>query len=256
MIGRFLGAFRAELLKLRRTAVVPITILSPYLVILAFFLFTWVEGERFLASGTVSSWRWLSDAVLSAFTLLVFPLSIGLAVGHYGQVEERARGLKHLFALPVPRGRIYAAKLLAACLLTAAGFVLLALGVAGGGLLLRVLRPALGFGAPVPWGYLLGGAANAALAGLFLVSVLTWVAHLPRSRVGAVGLSLLALGLLLALRAMDGPYVAFHPWAWPGLAAEAWRRGDGTWTWPLAGVLGALLFSLVAGALLVREDVD
>lgn len=249
------GAHRAELLKLRRSAALLVTMISPYLVVLAFGLFTWIEGSRFLHAVNVSSWQWLTDAVLATWCLLVLPLSSGLTIAHCSQLEHQAQGFKHLFALPTPRWHVYLAKLTTAWLLVACSFALLVAGLLASGLLLRWLQPGLGFEAPIPWGYLVGASGGGFLASLFFVSILQWVA-LERWRLaGPLGLTLLALALLLALRSFGSDLELFHPWAYPSLAAAAWKAGTSHLYWPLAGALGGGLFSLLAGAVFIRRDV-
>jgi hypothetical protein len=249
---------RAELAKVGRSASVLVLVLSPYLVVLAVTLFAGVQGARFLPQATQTPWRWLGNAALDVWCLLVLPVASALALAHLAGLEHRAQGWKHLFALPVPRWQIYLAKQTTALLGIAASFVLLGLGVLAGGLVLRVTSPVLGFAQPIPWGHFAGSYLSAFAACPFFLAIQQWVSLERKDFTGPLGVAFLALAGFLVLRAAGGSeFEAFHPWAYPSLAAAAWIDGGGLlWLHPLLGTLGGLLFGIAAGAAYVRRDVQ
>ena len=250
-----LGCLRAEWTKVRRSPALLVTVVSPYVVVLVVALFAFLDGERFLTTSGRSAWRWLAETVLTLWSLVVLPLVAALVASHSVRLESEALGFKHLFALPVARWKILSSKAVLSWGFNALSFALLGVGVLAAGLLLRISKQGLGFEEPVPLIEISAGISAAALASLFLVSLLWWIA-LERSRlVGPIGFTLLALVVLVALRSLGSDLEVFHPFSYPSLAVEAWQRGEPSWFWKLAGSGGGLAFSLVAGAGFVRRDV-
>ncbi len=249
------SAVRGEWSKCRGTAVLPLVVLAPYVVVLLFGLFAYFEGERFLGTGSARAWGWLAESVLTTWCLLLLPLVSALLSALLAGVDHRAQAFKHLFALPVSRPVLLWGKQLTAWLLLAAAFGLLVSGIVMAGWLLRWSRPELGFDAPVPWVRLSGFALGGALAAGFLSALQTWLALLRRDFVPPVVLGFLAVVSILVLNTLDPALLAYHPWAYPLEFSRAFLRQQTPIAWPLAGALGGLLFSWLSAFVFVRRDV-
>lgn len=249
------AAWLTELLKLRRTAALLVTVVAPYVVVLAFAIFAALEGETFLRSPHVEAWAWLMESAATAWSLVFLPLFMGLITALAAALEHRSEGFKHLFALPVPRGAIYAGKQLALFTLLAASFALLGLGLAVAGLALRALRPELGFEAPLPLGRLAALLAGQTAACGFALAVQTWVSLVRRDFALPVGLGFLATILLVALRAVDASLARFLPWSFPVEVARSFAQDAPDLRWALAGLAGGLAFAAYAGWSFSRRDV-
>ena len=122
-LARLAGALRAERLKLRRSFAATLVVLAPAVAaLLALALKNMVPGDAHADPALVA--RLYLSLCLSTWGLLFVQVHAVLRSAATGQVEFANRGLKHLFALPVSRRAIYAAKALdvagsalAACLL-------------------------------------------------------------------------------------------------------------------------------------------
>ena len=170
-------------------------------------------------------------------------------------IEHRAEGFKHLFTLPVPRTTLYLAKQTLCWLLAGAAFLGLAVAIAVSGLALRLLRPGLGFEQALPVDRLLGLAAAAGSASLFLVALHTWLA-LQRSDVATpIATGFLATASMLALSGLDAGLTPYHPWAYPAELVGSWVEGEVEWVWAWIGAAGGGSFAWVAGHSFVHRDV-
>ena len=254
MIG-WRAILACELRKLRRTPAFGLVILTPYLPLLAFFFFALVEGERFLRANPVSAWIWLADATLHAWALLLLPLFVSLLATTAAAVEHRAEGVKQLFVQPVARWRLYAGKQLVLFGLVGAAYLMLLIGIGVSGMVLRFLRPGLGFEDPVPWLALIGSSLSGFVASGFLVALLAWVSLVREEFATPMGLGVLALATHLALLPAGRDWTAFHPASWPVEAARGLAAGEWGTVWAAIGLVGGVALSALAGMHFIRRDV-
>jgi hypothetical protein len=252
---RTLGLLQGELLKLRRTPALPLASIAPYVVVLLFVLFAFHSGDRLFAGGRVDPWRWLAESATRAWCWMILPLFVALETSLAGSVEHRAQGFKHLFVLPRRRLLSYFAKSGALALLLGLSFLLLGLGVLGGGLALRWLSPGLGFEATVPGLFVLLLLTRVFAACGFLLAIHTWIGLRRRDFVLPVSVGFLALVGLLVLESYAPELTRFWPWSYPGAELSAVLEGRTGSAWWLAGVLGGLGFTALAGWSFCRRDV-
>src|SRR5579883_363198 len=147
--------------------------------------------------GTVS----VHNFVFFLWCLLGLPLFVALETSLLAGLEHRENAWKHIFALPIGRWSIYAAKLLVAAALVALSTLVLAVGVGIEGFVLLTLRPDLGLTLPIPWATIFGQALVFAVAAVLLLSVQAWVATRWRSFTVALGLGIVSTvaGLVLSI---------------------------------------------------------
>ncbi|MEM8964169.1 MAG: ABC transporter permease [Acidobacteriota bacterium] len=244
---------RAEWIKLRRSGVWPVCVLTPYVIVLFFALFAYFDGERFLRPDR--AWTWLIMSTLRFFAGVVLPLWVAAITAQVAAIEHRSRGFKHLFVLPVARWRLYLGKQIVGwglCLVVMLGLAV-ALLVAGS--ILGWLRPELGFDAFPELAPLLVGAFGTTLASGFLIAIHTWVALVRSDLMTPIALGFVATISVVALGAFDADLVVFHPWAYP----TQWVKSlDGTieLVWPLVGAATGALLAMVAGWSFVARDVE
>ncbi|UOQ98381.1 ABC transporter permease [Hymenobacter sp. 5317J-9] len=150
-LGRSLAA---DVLKLRRTSALWLTLASGVLPVLLNFCIFYFKGHLLLKPGAdgwvkYASMSWQTAAVLlPLFVVLLTSLVVG--------VENKAEGWKHLFALPVGRLPVWASKLLIILGLNALAQVLFVGLLLAGGYLLQALRPELHLQQFVPPLHVLG----------------------------------------------------------------------------------------------------
>jgi len=245
-LARALGA---ELLKLRRTLAFWMMLVAPATVVaLQFFGLLRFRGNQPPAG---DGWMMLANSVTNLWAAFMLPLFVALETALLAGVEHGARTWKHLYALPVPRWTILAAKLLIA-VACVAGAGLALIGVtAAAGQLLRVVKPALGLGVAVPWGVLARRVALVSAAALLMTAVHTWLAIRWPSYTAALATGV--AGTFVTIFAASSTLGKYWPWAQP--INTIGGSGDRL---PLAlaiGVGGAVAFALVAAWDLLRRDV-
>ena len=230
----------AEVLKLRRSRVPPLTLLAFALGPVGAGLFMWMVMEPGRAGelgllGTKAGLLAL-EASWPAYLTMIMQL-IGIAGGlllavmaAYVFGREYVEGTaKNMLALPVPRWRFVAAKLV-----VVAGWWLSMVAV----ILVEAVLVAAGLGLPeLSWTVVLTGAGEvflAALVVLLLTPVVAWIATLGRGYLPPLGFAMLVLVLGNVLGATG--WGKWFPWAIAPL---------------FAGVAGPRMETLAPGSLLV-----
>jgi hypothetical protein len=245
-LARALGA---EALKLRRTLAIWMMLVTPATVVaLQFFGLLRFRGA---APPTGDGWQMLAASVTNLWAAFMLPLFVALETALLAGVEHGARTWKHLYALPVPRWSILAAKLLVAVACVAGAGVALVMLTAAAGQLLRIMKPALGLGTDVPWGILARRVALVSTAALLMTTVHTWLAIRWPSYTAALATGV--VGTFVTLFAVGGTLGKYWPWAQPINAIG----GTGE-RLPLAmaiGAGGAVIVAIAAGWDLLRRDV-
>jgi ABC-2 type transport system permease protein len=238
-------ATRVELLKLRRTLALWLSVLIP-LVVIAFTLLGTLARDPGTRIAGRSPWDTLVlNFVFFLWCLVGLPLFVALETALLAGLEHQENTWKHLFALPVPRWSIYGAKLLVGALLIVISSVTICIGVVVEGLTLHMLRPDLGLDLPVPWATIIQYTVTFTLAALLILALQTWVATRWHSFTFALGLGIAGTvaGLLLGVIGRRSPGIAgSFPWtlpfvsfAWPEVATTALLIGV------IAGVAVAIL---------------
>jgi hypothetical protein len=247
-------ALRAEVLKMKRTLALWLAFLAP-LVVVVFILLGFLDrGEEWLGTGLDNAWGEFAQSVDIFWALLMLPLFTTLQTALLANLEHRSEQWKHLYALPVPRWAVVAAKQAVAAALMGLSHLMLICFTLLGGWLLWLLRPGLGFHAAIPWGQLLRPVATAYLASWLILAIHTWVALRWRSFVvaSAVGIVLTVAGVIV----INSEWGSFYPWALSGLIVSDCNKGEAL---PLLefllGSLGGVVAALVGGWKLMRHDV-
>lgn len=238
-----LSILSVEIRKLNRSLALLLALAAPCLIgIFAFF-----NVGRFDEAGPWD--RWLTTSVgLWAFFML--PMSVTALTALVAQMEHAPRSWDHLRSLPVPRWRIYAAKL--ACVL---GLVVLMsvlnLAVTYAAVeLAAALKPAIRpTGQPdfVATGVLL---AKVLIAAVLMIAIQFWAAMRFASFVPALALGI--GGTFFAVAATSAKQGVFFPWQMAvNVMGEGWRHDTAL---ALGGGLGTL--ALIAAVIhLSRREV-
>ena len=247
----YFRAVHAEVLKLKRTSAVMLAVVTPYLVVLLQF-FVALSLNRHLNQ---PSWPWLSANVLFLWAGLVLPIYVSLMAAFLSDIESRSHQWKHLYALPISRGAVYAAKQTAALLLLASSMALLTLGVMLAGWILHRIHPQMGFDAPFPlatWFAYLG--AMLAASGLVL-AFHVWLSLRWPSFVLAVTIGFLAMIFASVLGNLDGVVWHYFPWRFALNVLDGLDTQTIAAKWWATGLAGGLLFATAGGWLVTRRDV-
>lgn len=232
MIAR---AVQAEIMKLRRTWVLPLAVLGPAGVV-------GVTSLRIALRPVVmpgsNNWPTLVGEIQAP---LVPALILGIAIlgALVAGMEHRGRMWKAQRSLPVSATGLYAAKFLSLAGLLAVSACLCAIGTAVAGI-------SFGYG-PVPWGPVWVEGIRPYIASYGLIGLQLAMSVLFANQAYAIG-----VGIVSFLVGTGGAMLpAWLPTAYPGHAAAS--AGFQGWTYALAGLaVGAVL--LAAGAYLFRRQ--
>ncbi|NVK52782.1 MAG: ABC transporter permease [Flavobacteriaceae bacterium] len=102
-----------EFQKLKRTFAFWLTIISALFIPIIYLLYYLIKYKQLIPTEGVNPWdKFIVEQIRAAVPLLV-PMFIVLVTSLIVQIEHKSSGLKHLFALPIPKWSIYFGKLTA-----------------------------------------------------------------------------------------------------------------------------------------------
>ena len=248
-------ALHAELLKLRRTLALRLTLVAPLVIIGMCFLFFYkaVSGGHKVGGG-LPHWTALCQQVLILWALLMMPLFIALETALLAGLEHQEKNWKLLYTQPVPRWTIYAAKQLTGMGLIAISVLALWALTLLAGWALNLLVPGTGFGEAAPWLKLLRYCGFIYLASGLLLSIHTWVALRWHSFVVAMTVGI--AGTVAATLVMySAEWRTYYPWTAPFLIANDFASGKLLPNAVLFGAAGGLVIALLGAWDLGRREV-
>jgi hypothetical protein len=245
-------ALGAEMLKLKRTLALWLAFIAPLIIVGA-------NAGIFFQRGAIntpeytSTWLWYGQMNIIIWGLLMIPLFVTLETALVGNMEYTSDHWKHLNALPVPRGVIYAAKQFSGMALIALSSLALVFSIVGGGVLLRLLRPGIGLEPDIPWGRLFAYAGMTFMGAWLIISIQTWISLRWKSFVVAcaVGMALTVAGVFI----IHASWGDFWPWALPGAIANEFSEGVVHVPELLFGSVGGVVAAILGGWDVARRDV-
>jgi len=246
-MGRVLGA---ELLKLKRTLAFRMVFVAPLLgVLLTFF----VEYNRLSRMGgeAATMWKVVTQQTLGVWAIFLMPLLITLEAALLTGIEHGEKQWKHLFALPVRRTSVFAAKwLVLEALALASSLVVAALVLPLGYGLMAIFPKMASAGAP-PVGLILRTSLSCWLAAGLLLSIQLWVSLRWPSFAMALGSGI--GGSFFALFAASAKIGKYYPWLLPVNAINervVERMEAAFWL----GIVGGLVMAGLACVDFVRRE--
>jgi ABC-2 type transport system permease protein len=255
-----------EVFKLRRTLALRVALLLPLgaVAMTTIVNLTRTTGSEFVLDHP-NGWETLMlDLTLVLWCFVVLPLFVSFETALLAGVEHREGNWKHLFALPIPRWTIYAAKLLVAFGLVCLTSLELGVGIGLQGWIILRVRPDLGLTYPIPWA-LIWWRTFAILPGvLLMLDIQTWLAVRSRSFTAPMGVGIgctaVTIMLLRTLKnAVSTPYgpvlASFFPWSLPYVTIAPTATTGLRHTALLMGVVGGVLVSVIGCWNATRRDV-
>jgi hypothetical protein len=249
-----LRTLSTETLKMKRTLGFWLTLLAPMVVAGLEFLVMASQGENMMEFANGQPWLWHMKFTLMLWGLFVLPLFVTLETALLAGWEHGNSTWKLLYAQPVPRWMVTAAKQFSGLVLLGISHIFLGLAVIGTGLLLRHFVPALGLDTPVPWLEMLGYCLLIYLIAWLIIAVHSFVSLRWSSFVVAMAVGIVAtMSGVFFIRSEE--YAPYYPWAMQGLIAnklleEGWPVSQLIW-----GIGGGLLIFLLSNLYLTQRDV-
>ena len=239
---------RVELLKIRRSLVLLMTLACPIAVVLLVF----VMNLRRASPDTIGGEQWdmLWASVSAMWSWFMLPLYVALSTSLINGNEHRNQTWRLMLSLPIGRVELYAAKTLIAILLMLTAHLTFvactALAIGGLGLLGYPLEGAFRMGtSPMIW-----TAPLAALPMLILQHAISW--HV-RSIVPPLAIAVVAT--FAAIQVGSSEYWFWLPWTYPLVSTNAGSETARDTALVLAPALALFLFPLTAWWLGRREIV-
>lgn len=242
----------AEILKTKRTLFLTLAFLAP--LALAFFEMAigFQYGKRMYPAGG-DSWSTLIEHITLMWVLLMLPLFVTLEMGLLGALEHNNKTWKQLYALPVPRWSIYAAKQITGTGVIGLSMLALALMTVGVGLFARLFLPELGFEAPIPWSLLMKNMALAFLAAWTIIAIHLWVSLRFSSFVVAMGVGIIAT--VFGAVVVGSEWQQFDPWVMPWVVSSGLMYEEPYALSLAIGMLGGVIVALLGCVETIRQDV-
>jgi ABC-2 type transport system permease protein len=195
----------------------------------------------------------LIDHAMVMWALLLLPLFITLEMGLLGALEHNNKTWKQLYALPLPRWSIYAAKQIIGMGVIGVSMAALAGMTLGVGLIGRVFLPELGFDAPIPWGTLAQNIGLSFVAAWLVISIQLWVSLRWSSFVWAMSVGVVAM--VIGVVVFGSKWDKFFPWTIPGVVSTGLINAQPYATALVIGLIGGIVVACIGGWEASRHDV-
>lgn len=199
----------------------------------------------------VPSWEsTLLNFALTLWAAFLLPMTVAAFAALLGQIEHRARGWDQLYAMPLPRWQVIAAKIVTMVVAVMAMTLLMLLFTSAGAAVGGGLRGEMPGGA-IPWDQLARRVPALVAASLFLTMLLLWTSLRFASFVAPllVGIGGVMVALAVAISGTD--QADWFPWV---ITSRA-MRDAGMQQAVTIGLVGAAVTAVVMVATLVRRDV-
>ncbi|CAM1367250.1 ABC transporter permease [Tenacibaculum xiamenense] len=235
----YISNTKNELIKLKRTFAFWLAVISGIMIPLLFFIVYLVKYEKLIPAEGVSPWnKFMLDQIRNSIPFLV-PMFIVLITSLIIQVEHKATGIKHLFALPIPKWSVYYSKLFVVLSSIIASYIYFFIAILIFGSLLGVLRPELNFleFQPEYFKYI-KMLSLSFVASLGIVGLQFWLSFRFKNFIVplAVGMIMVIIGLI----ASRAPEAIYFPYAYNILSISQGSNGPQTF-----GVSTVLVYSVV-----------
>ncbi|MFT9816831.1 ABC transporter permease [Lysinibacillus sp. NPDC056185] len=194
----------AEWFKLRKSKMVPIILAGP---IIGLFIGLTSNMEANLQGIDVNNWYIPLVSMNLTYALLFLPLIAGVFASLICRYEHQCGGWKQLLALPVTRGKVFAAKYVLIMILMMAMQLLYLCSIFAVGMIKGYTDP---FPMEIVWKSIIGGW----VATLPLVALQLWMSIMFKSFAAPFAVNVIfTLPSILAINSKTiGPY---YPWAQP-----------------------------------------
>jgi hypothetical protein len=145
VITYYSSNIKNELIKLNKTFAFWLTIISGLVIPVLFFIVYLVKHADLIPAEGVNPWeKFMLNQIKNSIPLFV-PIFIVLITSLIIQVEHKSSGIKHLFALPIPKWSVYFSKLSIVIFTIIIGYVYFYLAILFFGFLLGMFHSDLGF---------------------------------------------------------------------------------------------------------------
>jgi lantibiotic transport system permease protein len=243
-------ALSAEVLKLKRTVALRVAVIAPMVVVVVMSL-VYHQRQPAGVSGA-DLWLRFSQEVLGLWALLMLPLFVTLEAALLGALESAEKNWKHLFALPIPRGAIYAAKIIVTIGIIGLSKIVLLVGAIAAGMLLGLLKPDYQlFLSALPFRQISRMYLTTYFLAWLMITIQMWVSVRWQSFTVSVstGISATVFGYMLINSQKWGK---IYPWTLP---VNVLAQNGNVTRALLISLIGGLIIAIIGGLEFIRRDV-
>ena len=201
-----LAAFATECLKLKRSLVLLLCASAPAMVALISILALTRRDQS-------GPWMMFSASAAGIWAFFMLPMTVTALTVLMAQIEHVPKSWNHLLSLPVPRWRIYAAKVVVVLLLVAAMTVGLWLAVPLAGVTAETLKTGQQLTGSYDWLGMAQLLARMAASAVLLAALQLWTALRFRSFVPPLVLGI--AGTFVGVAATGSEHGIWFPWLIP-----------------------------------------
>ena len=198
----FLLSFRAEILKVKRTFALWLTILGALFVPMIYFLIMLNRPAFFIPKDPAKENIWVKyyENAWQSTSFFLLPFFIILLTTLIVQIEHKSNTWKHLLTLPVPKWVIYINKLLIIVFLVMLCYLLFNIFLLIGAFVLGISNPRLTFHTqPIPMNFLVNYTIKSFVSTLGLTAIHYWIALRIKNLILPIGIGIVGViaGLIL-----------------------------------------------------------
>jgi len=240
-----------EITKQKKTLALWGTILAPLFVVFVNFVIFFSHPEL-LAKQDTNPWLKIAGNAINIYTILMLPLLITLVAFIVNNVEHKANGWKHLFALPVSRTTVYTSKVIITVAMVFLSLIIFDVFIILSGKLLSVLNPEINFGNFAMNNEIIITSIKVFLASLLIITIQFLISINSKNFLVSIGIGVagtIGTSMLLSWQHSD-----LIPYALPMLASQGLYKMD------LSFFKGVIFYSLIgsivvftAGLFLIRN---
>ncbi len=233
-------AVSAESLKLRRTLVLRLAVIAPLFIVLLQLGVYLARGEDVERAAT-NPVAGFARGIVTLWTLLFLPFWATLAASLCASLDHSSNHWDQLFALPMSRWPVYAAKWIVVFGLVVLSSICLPLFAVAAIEVLKQVRIEWK-DAVLPWPLLLNGVSRSCGACLLLISLQCWLSLRWRSFLVALGVGIAGIMSGIILISAPPTFLSLYPWTAAAAAASP-REPLLALVW---GTCGGLAITVVA----------
>lgn len=239
-MSALLAALSAESLKLKRTLALGLAFLTPLSI---GFLLVVMFAQMGPPGNEQDHWAGLIQNGHVLWSLLMLPLFVTLQMGLLANVEHGNKAWKVLYAQPLPRWSIYAAKQLISLGLIALSMLVLIAVFFISGKLIQLFVPQFEFWKPFPWRTVALATAVSFGASWLIIAFHMWFSIRVPSFVASMAVGIVGT-VAAVLVIQSGKYGPYYPWTLAGTSAMNALNGHPYLTSLVIGLAGGVLLAL------------
>jgi hypothetical protein len=249
-MSELVRAVLAESLKLKRTLALRLAIIAPLFIVVLQLGVYLARGEAVERAGTNPA-AGFARGIITLWTLVFLPFWATLAASLCASLDHSGNHWDHLFALPIRRWPIFAAKSIAVFALVVLSSICLPLFAMAAVEILRMVHTEWRVAA-LPWPLLLNGVSRSCGACLLLISLQCWLSLRWRSSLIPLGVGI--AGIMSGIILISAPLriLSVYPWTVAAAAASP-HQPLLALGWGLCG--GLVVFVVACWRLAVRERI-